>query len=119
VEIELMSQAKRARGAIAASMLKSRSIRGRPGGPELEKRFISNLQIEKWHSSGFFASASGVFCGRIGPLETATLEFVDSRGRGRIGARPPTCEPVQEFENPTRTRVGSWRRRSAVCRTAG
>jgi len=80
VERELGSQAKRARGAIAASLLRSRSLRGRPGGPDLEKRFISNLQIEKWHSSGFFASAAGVFCGRIGALETATLEFVDSRG---------------------------------------
>jgi hypothetical protein len=79
-EIELVSQAKRTRGAIAASMLKSRSIRGRTDGPDLEKRFISNLQIEKWHSSGFFPSAAGAFCGRIGPLEAVTLEFVDSRG---------------------------------------
>ena len=27
-------------------------------------------------------------------LEAAALEFVDSRGRGRIGVRPPTGEPI-------------------------
>jgi hypothetical protein len=94
VERELESQAKRTRGEIAASWLKSRIIRGRSSGPDLEKRFISNLHSEKWHPSGFFASAPVAFCGRIGPLEAATLEFVDSRGRGRIGARPPACEPA-------------------------
>ena len=97
MERELGSQAKRTRGEIAANLLKYRSIRGRLGGPDLEKCFISNLHSEKCHPAEFFASASGVFCGRIGPLEAATLEFVDLRGRGRIGARPPTCEPVQKL----------------------
>ncbi len=101
MERELGSQAKRTRGVIAASLLKSRRFRGRPGRLDLENRFISGLRVWKRQLSGFFASAPGAICGRIGPLEAAALEFVDSRGQGRIGARPPTGEPIWKIENPT------------------
>ena len=40
MERELGAQAKRTRGVTTASMSKSGSIRGRPGEPDVEKRFI-------------------------------------------------------------------------------
>ena len=48
MEREPGSQARRPTAVIAASALKNGSIRGLPGGPDFEKRFISDLRFTNW-----------------------------------------------------------------------